>query len=101
MNIIIITGGSKGIGKALAKKYASENYVVYSLARTSSLLENIQNISIDLSNISEIENTFTSLLRKIINQKISSITLVNNAGRLGEISNLENLKRMTFPNLYN
>jgi len=92
MNIIIITGGSKGIGKALAKKYASENYAVYSLARTSSLLENIQNISIDLSNISETENIFTSLLKKIINQKISSITLVNNAGRLGEISNLENLK---------
>ncbi len=92
MNIIIITGGSKGIGKALAKKYVAENYNVYSLARTSSLLENIENVFVDLSNLSETENVFTALLNKIVNQKTTSITLVNNAGRLGEISNLENLE---------
>lgn len=92
MNIIIITGASKGIGKALAKKYISENYQVYCLARTTSQLNNIQNISVNLSNITETETIFSTLLKKIITQKISSITLVNNAGRLGKISNLENLE---------
>ncbi|CAM1354524.1 SDR family NAD(P)-dependent oxidoreductase [Tenacibaculum insulae] len=92
MDIIIITGGSKGIGKALAKKYASENYTVFSLARSSSDLKNIQNITVDLSNLHETETIFTTLLKKIISQEIKSITLVNNAGRLGEISNLENLE---------
>ncbi|MEX6625858.1 (S)-benzoin forming benzil reductase [Tenacibaculum salmonis] len=92
MNIIIITGGSKGIGKALTKKYASENYQVISLARTSSEVKNVQHISVDLSDIKVTENIFNILLNTIINQKITSITLVNNAGRLGKIANLENLE---------
>ncbi|CAM1333287.1 SDR family NAD(P)-dependent oxidoreductase [Tenacibaculum aestuariivivum] len=92
MNIIIITGGSKGIGKALTKKYASKNYQVISLARTSSEVKNVEHISVDLSDIKATENTFKTLLTTIINQKITSITLVNNAGRLGKIANLENLE---------
>ncbi|WBX74523.1 SDR family NAD(P)-dependent oxidoreductase [Tenacibaculum pacificus] len=92
MNIIIITGGSKGIGKALTKKYASENYQVISLARTSSEIKNVQHISVDLSDIKVTENIFNTLLTTIINQKITSITLVNNAGRLGKIADLENLE---------
>ncbi|MCG8802909.1 SDR family NAD(P)-dependent oxidoreductase [Tenacibaculum finnmarkense] len=96
MNIIIITGGSKGIGKALAQKYASENYTVFSLARTSADLKNIKNIKVDLADSIATQNIFTALLDKIIHQnstsKITSITLVNNAGRLGKIANLENLE---------
>ncbi|WP_271405096.1 (S)-benzoin forming benzil reductase [Tenacibaculum soleae] len=92
MNIIIITGASKGIGKALAKKYVNKNYKVYSLARTSSGLENITDVAIDLSDLTATENTFANLLKEIATPKITSITLINNAGRLGEISNLENLK---------
>ena len=92
MDIIIITGGSKGIGKALTSKYVSENYKVYSLARTSSDIKDIEHITVDLSDNTATENIFNNLLKEIITIKISSITLVNNAGRLGKISNLENLK---------
>lgn len=49
MNIIIITGGSKGIGRALAEKYAQENYRVYSLSRSIVDLENVVQLSVDLS----------------------------------------------------
>lgn len=91
MDILIITGGSKGIGKALAEKYASENYKVYSLARSIVDLKNITQISVDLSNINEIEKTFVRLFDKINLNKTTSITLINNAGRLGKISHLENI----------
>ncbi|MCG8807519.1 SDR family NAD(P)-dependent oxidoreductase [Tenacibaculum finnmarkense] len=102
MNIIIITGGSKGIGKALAQKYASENYTVFSLARTSAEISEVKNtqnsksIKVDLADSIATQNIFTALLDKIIHQnstsKITSITLINNAGRLGKIANLENLE---------
>lgn len=91
MDIIIITGGSKGIGKALAEKYALENYKVYVLSRTSSNLKNSIHISVDLSDTITTQKTFSSLLNDIKTQHISSITLINNAGRLGNISNLENI----------
>ena len=92
MNVLLITGGSKGIGKALATKYASENYNVYSLARSASGLENVTDISVDLSNLTETENTFTKLIKELASKEVTSITLINNAGRIGEIANLGNLK---------
>ncbi len=91
MNIIIITGGSKGIGKALAEKYAQENYKVYSLSRSIVDLQNVTQISVDLSDSNATHNTFKMLLDEIKKLDISSITLINNAGRLGTIANLENI----------
>lgn len=90
-NIVIITGASKGIGKALAEKYSSENYKVYSLARSIVALENVTQISVDLSNIKATEKTFLMLFDELKKQEIASITLINNAGRLGTVSNLENI----------
>ncbi|CAM1348320.1 (S)-benzoin forming benzil reductase [Tenacibaculum crassostreae] len=91
MNIIIITGGSKGIGKALAEKYVQENYKVYSLSRSIVDLKNVTQVSVDLSDIKATHNTFKMLLDELKKLEISSITLVNNAGRLGNITNLENI----------
>lgn len=91
MNILIITGGSKGIGKAIAKKYASKNYKVYALSRSVTELENVTQISVDLSNLRETESSFTILLDEIKNKEISTITLINNAGRIGKIASLDNL----------
>ncbi|MCH3882330.1 (S)-benzoin forming benzil reductase [Tenacibaculum aquimarinum] len=91
MNTIIITGGSKGIGKALAEKYATENYKVYSLSRSIVDLQNVTQISVDLSNLQETTKTFTMLFEEILKEEVSSITLINNAGRLGTISTLENI----------
>lgn len=91
MNIVIITGGSKGIGKALALKYAQENYKVFSLARSISNVDNTTQISVDLSNLSETEKAFTMLLDSLANEQISSLTLINNAGRLGTVADLEKI----------
>ncbi|TYP98811.1 benzil reductase ((S)-benzoin forming) [Tenacibaculum adriaticum] len=89
--IAIITGGSKGIGKALAEKYVSENYTVYSLSRSIVDIQNVTQISVDLSDTKETTLAFKRLFANIDLQNVSSITLINNAGRLGKIANLENL----------
>lgn len=91
-NIVIITGGSKGIGKALAEKYSKEDYKVFSLSRTIVDIQNVTQIPVDLSNIKEAKNAFEMLLDEIKKLKFQSVTLINNAGRLGNITNLENLK---------
>ncbi len=91
MNIVIITGGSKGIGKALAKKYASENYKVYSLSRSIINIQKVTQIAVDLSDFKEMKNQFSMLLDELKKEPITSLTLINNAGRLGTIASLENI----------
>ncbi len=91
MKILIITGGSKGIGKAIATKYAANNYKVYSLSRSIVDVQNITQIAVDLNNISETVQSFNMIFDALKKESISSITLINNAGRLGKISHLENL----------
>ena len=90
-NVLIVTGGSKGIGKALVEKYLQENYIVFSLSRSIIDIQNVTQISVDLLNIEEAKNAFEMLLDEVKKTIITSITLVNNAGRLGEIANLETI----------
>ena len=41
---VIVTGGSKGIGKAIAERFAKEEYDIYLLASNK---ENLANIAMD------------------------------------------------------
>ncbi|CAM1341053.1 SDR family NAD(P)-dependent oxidoreductase [Tenacibaculum amylolyticum] len=90
-NVIIITGGSKGIGQALVEKYSTEKYIVFSLSRSTTKMLDATYISVDLLQIEEAKSVFKTLLNHIKKIDLSSITLINNAGRLGEISNLEHI----------
>lgn len=87
--IVIITGGSKGIGLGIAKAYSSEGYRIFSIARSRSYEEKITEIQADLSHPEEAEKALSSLLKELLKDEISQITLINNAGRLGKISKVE------------
>lgn len=91
MNITIITGGSKGIGKALAQKYREENYKVYTLSRNIVDLNEVTQISVDLTDLKATQNNFMMLLDELKKLECTSITLIHNAGRLGKVANLEYL----------
>ncbi|MDQ3191386.1 MAG: (S)-benzoin forming benzil reductase [Bacteroidota bacterium] len=96
--VAIITGGSAGIGKALAKTYADNGYDVYSIARTKNKelqAENITQVQFDLSNIDQIEEMFSNLIKNTKSEELESITLINNAGSLGKITNIENVDAET------
>ena len=67
---IWITGASSGIGKALALKFADENWLVAISARRKELLdelaqnENISSFPLDVTDDNLVETTFSSILSK-------------------------------------
>ncbi len=93
--IILITGGSKGIGKGLAKVFLSEGAIVIVCARDEELLEKtvselksdgkISHIRADLRNLDDIYK-----VKNYIEEKFGKLdVLVNNASILGIKSKLE------------
>lgn len=91
MKVLIITGGSKGIGKSLVNKYHKEGYLVHSIARSK--IKNIDGVfhhAFDLSDSTGAAIKLKEIVTNIDLNTISNITLINNAGSLGEISNIEN-----------
>ncbi|MAD98075.1 MAG: short-chain dehydrogenase [Flavobacteriaceae bacterium] len=91
MNVLIITGGSKGIGKGIAEYYAANDYLVYSLSRTKSNLKKCEEVEVDILDLPLAEQKLNYILHKIDFNYVDKITLINNAGRLGKIASLGNL----------
>ncbi len=93
-NIIIITGGSKGIGKGIIEAYQANNYQIFSISRTKGDFENgheINQILADLSSENTVDDLLPIIFKQLNQNIIKKIVLVNNAGTLGEIGRLENL----------
>jgi NAD(P)-dependent dehydrogenase (short-subunit alcohol dehydrogenase family) len=77
---VLITGASKGIGKALAEKMLSENFFVIGTSRNEKIEElehqDFYSLKLDLSDPSSIENAHKEIFRKFSQIDI----LINNAG---------------------
>ncbi|MCC7029040.1 MAG: SDR family oxidoreductase [Chitinophagaceae bacterium] len=110
---IVITGASKGIGKAIAEKFVAEGCNVFICARTESeLIETVQ----DLSAINNIVKIFYSVVDLSVRTQVSDFAgdiirefgrvdvLINNAGVFlgGSLANEEEglLEKMMETNLY-
>lgn len=90
--IIIITGGSKGIGKGIIAAYQANNYRIFSISRTKGNFENeITQFIADLSDERAVNGVWPLIFNQIDQNRIERIVLINNAGTLGEIGRLENL----------
>ncbi|WP_419419003.1 SDR family oxidoreductase [Legionella sp. D16C41] len=75
--VLIITGGSKGIGYATGLHFAHKNWQVINISRNSASLENSININLDLAE-SNFEHQLREKLKPILQQK-TTICLVHNA----------------------
>jgi len=87
MKTAIITGASDGLGKAIAKTLIDSGIKVINISRSKSDVEEIENITCDLSSEKDIEKTI-----KIIKEKYSNFdVLINNAAIVGysKLSDLE------------
>jgi len=92
--IAIITGGSKGLGKALTGIYVNNGYRVFSIARSKVDIENknIIQFQTDLGEISKIEKSFLAIMKLIDKKSTKKITLINNAGMIGDIKPHDKVK---------
>jgi benzil reductase ((S)-benzoin forming) len=92
INILIITGGSKGIGSGIVSAYKSNGYKIYSIARSineSAAYSDVIQVQLDLSEAGKIESVFSEILDEIDPITVKRIVLINNAGTLGKIGTLD------------
>lgn len=90
--ILIITGGSKGIGKGIVNAYIENGWSIFSLSRSiNDNFKGVNQIEIDLCDGNNIEQIFQSVFEKFQYNTIEYITLINNAGSIGEVNRIENI----------
>lgn len=90
MKLVIITGGSKGLGKALTELYSETNeYHIVELSRSGSSKHNIY---CDFTNLEIIEEFSSSLFEKLSEQTWDEIVYISNAGDVNPISSVSSLK---------
>lgn len=69
---VVITGGSKGIGKEISKYLVFKKRTVINISKTKSKIKGVKNLSCNISNYNEVQNCF---------KKIRDLdVLINNAG---------------------
>ncbi|RYG21225.1 MAG: SDR family NAD(P)-dependent oxidoreductase [Chitinophagaceae bacterium] len=93
-NILIITGGSKGIGKGIVEAYQAKGYQIVSIARTRGDFTNTNALleyQADLSDEKVASHILPAIFEKLHPERIERIVLINNAGTLGGIGRIENL----------
>jgi len=88
--IVIITGGSRGLGFGLAKTYHKKGYQVISISRSNiAKLYIAEQYQCDLSKTDTIEHIMIELFSHLDKNNTTNLTLINNAGDLGTVNTLD------------
>ncbi|MGZ5546629.1 MAG: SDR family NAD(P)-dependent oxidoreductase [Nitrososphaeraceae archaeon] len=99
--VVVVTGSSRGIGKAIAKEFAKNNYSILLNARDEKeLIETVEEIRNEISDPNKVtylpgdiseENTCISLIEEAIKRFGRINVLVNNAGISGPSQRTNNI----------
>jgi benzil reductase ((S)-benzoin forming) len=92
--VLIITGGNKGLGAGIVKKYNAEGYAIFSISREinrSLDYQNIQQFICDLSDTETIEPQLQLIVSSLDHDSLERIVLINNAGTLGDVAKVEDI----------
>ena len=96
----IVTGTSRGIGKALAKEVVNRSHLLFSVSRSSGTeVEEERHFRCDLSDAAQVDQTAEALSREIPLHSIQRLVLVNNAGVLNPIAPLERMNQQQIATL--
>lgn len=96
--VLIITGGSKGIGRGIIDAYLINGTKVYSISRTVNTdlsKDSVTQIQLDLTETDKLETELLRIFNLLDKEKVTKLTLINNAGTLGNIAPLEKLDTET------
>jgi len=91
--ILVITGGSSGIGFATAKLFQKNGFEIINLSRSTINLDNAVHLEVDLSNTNwqkSVKSKFNELL-----SKADKICLIHNASKM-QSDNVESLEYALF-----
>jgi benzil reductase ((S)-benzoin forming) len=92
-NILIITGGSKGLGLGLAKEYHKNGYRIISISRSKiKKFYAFEQYQCDVSDVKKIKETMIKVFSHLDKSQTKNITLINNAGTLGTVNTLEHIE---------
>jgi len=61
--VVLVFGGSKGIGKEVCRQFTEAGAIVYNASRTPSDLDSVTDLKCDLLKIEDIENIFSNFDR--------------------------------------
>ncbi len=91
--VVIITGGSKGLGRGLANEYHNNGFRVISISRSKiDKLYAFEQYQCDLSKSETIEAVLVEIFSHLDKNNTIHLTLINNAGDLGVVNTLELLR---------
>jgi len=100
--ILIITGGTKGIGSGIVSAYKTNGYQIISIARSQNEsvdYKDVIQIAADLNKTEGLENVFANVLNSIDKNNLERIVFINNAGTLGKIGRIENISAQEIQNI--
>lgn len=75
-HVVVITGGSSGIGKATAALFAQKGHTVYELSRTGKSENGVTHITADITKLEEVQAAFAEVFAREGRLDL----LINNAG---------------------
>ena len=92
-NLLIITGSSSGLGRALVEVFLSEAWTVLGMARRALTFnsDHYQHLQVDLSDPQAPELLAEPIARVLGSRPWRQIVLINNAATLGEVKPLRQL----------
>jgi NAD(P)-dependent dehydrogenase (short-subunit alcohol dehydrogenase family) len=83
INLILITGGSRGIGRALVEHYKAAGWTVVEFSRSGS---GKHHVAIDLSDVKSAISTAARKFESLALKQWDRVVLVNNAGLLAPVA---------------
>ncbi|UTA46419.1 SDR family oxidoreductase [Simiduia sp. 21SJ11W-1] len=85
--LLVITGGSKGIGRAVIERFLAEGYGVLNISRNACEVDGVVNLAIDMGDIqwpARGEAAIQAAVSKFLPDGRGQIALVHNAARMNK-----------------